>query len=43
MKIMVPPAKLVADLRQVGSVMLSDWQKKAGPDGQALISAYGRK
>jgi len=40
MKIMTPPPKLVADLRQVGGVMLADWQKKAGPDGQALIDAY---
>ena len=42
MKIMTPPAKLTADLRQVGGVMLADWEKKAGPDGQAVISAYRR-
>ncbi|HUR88900.1 MAG TPA: TRAP transporter substrate-binding protein [Ramlibacter sp.] len=40
MKIMSPPPKLVADLKQVGVVMLADWEKKAGPDGQALIKAY---
>jgi TRAP-type C4-dicarboxylate transport system substrate-binding protein len=40
MKIMTPPAKLTADLKQVGTVMLADWQKKAGPDGQAIISAF---
>jgi TRAP-type C4-dicarboxylate transport system substrate-binding protein len=43
MKIMTPPAKLMADLRQVGGVMLSDWQKKAGPDGQAVIDAFNKK
>jgi TRAP-type C4-dicarboxylate transport system substrate-binding protein len=43
MKIMQPPAKLMTDLRQVGTVMLSDWQKKAGPDGQTLITAFGKK
>ena len=40
MKIMKPPPKLAADMRQVGTIMLADWEKKAGPDGQALISAY---
>jgi TRAP-type C4-dicarboxylate transport system substrate-binding protein len=40
MKIMTPSAKLAADLRQVGSVMKADWIKRAGPDGQALLSAY---
>ena len=42
MKIMKPPAKLTADLKQVGGVMLADWEKRAGPDGQAVISAYRR-
>ena len=40
MKIITPPTKLAADLQQVGSIMLADWQKKAGADGQTLISAY---
>jgi len=40
MKIMAPPAKLVADLRQVGTVMLADWEKKAGADGQAIVGAF---
>jgi TRAP-type C4-dicarboxylate transport system substrate-binding protein len=43
MKIMAPPAKLMSDLKQVGAVMLSDWQKKAGADGQAVIAAFGKK
>lgn len=43
MKIMAPPAKLTADLKQVGTVMLADWQKKAGADGQAVIDAYNKK
>jgi TRAP-type transport system periplasmic protein len=43
MKIMAPPPKLMADMRQVGGVMLADWQKKAGADGQAIISAFGKK
>jgi TRAP-type transport system periplasmic protein len=40
MKIMKPPAKLMTDMRQVGTIMLADWEKKAGPDGQALVGAY---
>ena len=40
MKIMAPPAKLTADLRQVGAIMLTDWEKKAGADGQAVIAAF---
>ncbi|HMS06420.1 MAG TPA: TRAP transporter substrate-binding protein [Burkholderiaceae bacterium] len=40
MKIHQPPAKLTADLKQVGAVMLGDWQKKAGADGEALIATY---
>jgi len=40
MKIMAPPAKLTADLRQVGAIMLADWEKKAGADGQAVIAAF---
>jgi TRAP-type C4-dicarboxylate transport system substrate-binding protein len=43
MKIMKPSPKLVADLRQVGSIMLADWQKKAGPDGGAVIANYNKK
>ncbi len=43
MKIMVPPPKLVADMKQVGSIMLADWQKKAGADGAALIDAYNKQ
>jgi TRAP-type C4-dicarboxylate transport system substrate-binding protein len=43
MKILPPSPKLAADLNQVGTIMLADWEKKAGPDGQALVSAYRKK
>ena len=42
MKIMVPPAKLVSDMKQVGVIMLADWQKKAGPDGAAIIASFNK-
>ena len=32
----------MADMRQVGGIMLSDWQKKAGPDGEAILAAYAK-
>ncbi len=40
MKIVTPAPKLMADMRQVGEIMLADWLKKAGPDGEAIIAAY---
>ncbi len=43
MKILPPSPKLAADLKQVGNIMLADWEKKAGPDGQAMISAYRKQ
>lgn len=43
MKILQPAPKLAADLKQVGTIMLADWEKKAGPDGQAIVSAYRKK
>jgi TRAP-type transport system periplasmic protein len=43
MKIMKPAPKLVADLKQVGAVMLADWEKKAGADGSALVATFRKK
>jgi TRAP-type C4-dicarboxylate transport system substrate-binding protein len=40
MKIMTPSPKLMADMRQVGTIMLTDWEKRAGPDGQAVVANY---
>ena len=40
MKIMPPSPKLMADMRQVGAIMLADWEKRAGPDGQAVVAAF---
>jgi TRAP-type C4-dicarboxylate transport system substrate-binding protein len=40
MKIVAPPPKLVADLQQVGGIMLADWEKQAGPEGQAIVAAF---
>ncbi len=43
MNIVRPSPKLAADLKQVGATMLADWEKKAGSDGQALLTAYRKK
>jgi TRAP-type C4-dicarboxylate transport system substrate-binding protein len=43
MKIVKPSPKLMADMKQVGVIMLADWQKKAGADGAAVISAFNKK
>ena len=43
MKILPPSAKLASDLKQVGTIMLADWEKKAGTDGQAVIAAFRKK
>jgi TRAP-type C4-dicarboxylate transport system substrate-binding protein len=43
MKIVKPSPKLLADLKQVGSIMLADWQKKAGPDGAELLANFNKK
>jgi hypothetical protein len=40
MNIVKPAPQLTADLKKVGDVMLQDWLKKAGPEGQAAVDAY---
>ena len=42
MKIVIPSPKLTADMRQVGGIMLTDWQKKSGADGAAILAAYNK-
>jgi TRAP-type C4-dicarboxylate transport system substrate-binding protein len=40
MNIAEPSAQLKSDLKKVGDVLVADWLKKAGPEGQAVIEAY---
>ncbi|WP_395699864.1 TRAP transporter substrate-binding protein [Aquabacterium sp.] len=35
-----PHAKLKADLKQVGDIMLADWEKTAGAENVAVVQAY---
>ena len=43
MKIMTPSPKLMADMQQVGGIMVADWEKKAGADGTAALTAFRKK
>ena len=40
MNIITPSAQLMGDMRKVGEVMVGDWLKKAGPEGQAIVDAF---
>jgi hypothetical protein len=33
----------MTDMRQVGAIMVADWEKKAGPDGTAVLTAFRKK
>lgn len=40
MKIVKPSPKLAADLKQVGTIMQADWQKKAGPEYAGIVDQF---
>jgi len=40
MKVLPPSSKLISDLKQLGWTMVQDWQKRAGPEGEAIVQAY---
>ncbi len=42
MTIHKPSAKLMADMQQVGALMLTDWQKASGAEGAAIIVDYSK-
>jgi len=43
MTINTPTDELVAGLNKIGDIMLDEWLKKAGPEGQALIDDYRKQ
>ncbi len=43
MKILKPAPKLMADMQQVGGIMLTDWQKAAGAEGTAIVADYNKQ
>ena len=40
MSILPPSPQLTSDFKKIGEVLVGDWLKKAGPDGQAVVDAY---
>jgi TRAP-type C4-dicarboxylate transport system substrate-binding protein len=40
MTVYEPNAAFKAELTKMGETMLNEWLQKAGPDGQAIISAF---
>lgn len=42
MKVQAPSTELAAGFKKAGETLTSDWLKKAGADGQAVIDAYKR-
>lgn len=42
MIVAAPSPALVAELKKVGTTMTAEWLKQAGPDGQAIVDAFGR-
>ncbi len=40
MTIAKPSAQFAGELKKIGDVMLADWLKKAGAEGQAIVDAY---
>lgn len=42
MQILPPPAQLTADMKKVGSTLLTEWLAKAGPEGQQLVDAFNK-
>jgi TRAP-type C4-dicarboxylate transport system substrate-binding protein len=40
MTVRAPSPKLAGDFAQLGSTLLEDWLKKAGPEGRAIVDAY---
>lgn len=41
--VMEPDAAMKAAFTRIGDIMLAEWQKSAGADGEALIRAYSSK
>ncbi|MCZ6862104.1 MAG: TRAP transporter substrate-binding protein [Alphaproteobacteria bacterium] len=42
MMIVKPSTALVGGLKKIGSTMTAEWKKKAGANGAAILSAYGK-
>ena len=43
MTILTPDPQFLAELRKVGDVLAQDWEKRAGPEGAAVLKAFRGK
>lgn len=43
MKVLPPSAELRSGLAKIGEQLIADWRKKAGADGEAVLTAFGKK
>ncbi len=42
MQVLPPSPKMVSEFEKVGDALVEDWVKQAGPDGKAILDAYGK-
>ncbi len=42
MKVLAPPAAMVADVQRIGQTMAAEWAQRAGADGAAVLEAFRR-
>jgi TRAP-type C4-dicarboxylate transport system substrate-binding protein len=40
MKVPPPSPELISGLKKIGETLTADWSKRAGPDGEAIVSEY---
>jgi TRAP-type transport system periplasmic protein len=38
-----PPAKMMAEFKEIGDVMTQEWLKTAGPDGKKILDEFHAK
>ena len=40
MKVLQPSAKMISDVKEIGGTMATEWAKRAGADGDAVLAAF---
>jgi TRAP-type C4-dicarboxylate transport system substrate-binding protein len=43
MTVSKPEPAMMAEFQKIGDIMIADWQKKAGADGEKLVQAFRSK
>jgi len=42
LKVIEPSAEMMTEFRAIGRIMMDEWVKRAGPDGEAIAQALSR-